>query len=912
MLYAALAARHDLREAWLGLAACQLRLGQLAPARASLAEILAGHAGPHPPHLAALLTRAGFSAWVWYQAGRVHAHGARRLTLHHHGRRLAAPPARPPLGPYRLGVSADQPLPIAALDLARIRRLDAFIDIDDQGGITGFAWHPNDPATAPALTLIAANGRRHRISLGPPGSAAANQADRHDRPLAAPRRLALAAASLPGPGPYRIVTAAGQGLPGSPIDPAMFTDYARAAARLHAGATPAAASLRAAPIPVSPAPPAPARAPAHAHADARGGTPAIAVLIPVYGAAAVTRACLAAMLAHTPPQARRIVIDDATPDPDLAAHLDQLAASGRIELIRHPRNLGFPAAVNTGLAAAPGHDVVLLNADTLVPPGWLPRLAAAAHAAADIGTATPFSNDATLLNYPNAEGENPVPDAAMVAHLARLAHRAGGARIIDIPTGVGFCLYITTACLRATGRFRAEIFAQGYGEENDFCRRAAALGFRHVAATGLFVGHVGGQSFGATRKLLLARNLVWLNRLHPGYDALIAADASGPARAKARRRLDLARLEASLAREKPPGAVLLVTHDVGGGVEAQVQARVTAIRAQGLRPVLLRPVLRRPYLEGTGQCRIDLPAGADALPMPNLVFDVATERASLLRTLRRLGPVRLEFHHRLGHPPALLALPRALGLPYSVYLHDYAWFCPRVTLTTPDGRYCGEPDLSGCAACIADHGALTDDPTPVADLVSLNGEFLAAATEIIAPSAATASAYRRHFPRLTPKITRWDDIRPPALPILPPATRARPRRVVILGAIGTEKGYDTLLACARDAARRGLPLHFTLVGHSIDDARLLETGTIFVTGEYKKPELPALLAAHAPQLGFLPATWPETWSFTLSELWAAGLAACVFDLGAPAERIRAEGGGAVLPLAASPPQVNQALLTLFT
>ena len=40
---------------------------------------------------------------------------------------------------------------------------------------------------------------------------------------------------------------------------------------------------------------------------------------------------------------------------------------------------------------------------------------------------------------------------------------------------------------------------------------------------GVFVAHLGGQSFGAARNHLMERNLAVLNRLHPGYNQLIAA-----------------------------------------------------------------------------------------------------------------------------------------------------------------------------------------------------------------------------------------------------------------------------------------------------------------------------------------------------------------------------------------------------
>ena len=68
-----------------------------------------------------------------------------------------------------------------------------------------------------------------------------------------------------------------------------------------------------------------------------------------------------------------------------------------------------------------------------------------------------------------------------------------------MPTGHGFCLYIRAECLDETGLLREDLFAQGYGEENDFCMRARHLGWRHVAVPGVFVAHHGAGSFNAAR-----------------------------------------------------------------------------------------------------------------------------------------------------------------------------------------------------------------------------------------------------------------------------------------------------------------------------------------------------------------------------------------------------------------------------
>ena len=97
--------------------------------------------------------------------------------------------------------------------------------------------------------------------------------------------------------------------------------------------------------------------------------------------------------------------------------------------------------------------------------------------------------------------------------------------MVDIPVAVGL-LHVCPAGLPRCGGpvLRADVFAQGYGEENDFCIRARHLGWRHVAVPGVFVAHVGGQSFGTAARHLQARNTSLLERMHPGYARLTSSD----------------------------------------------------------------------------------------------------------------------------------------------------------------------------------------------------------------------------------------------------------------------------------------------------------------------------------------------------------------------------------------------------
>ena len=85
-------------------------------------------------------------------------------------------------------------------------------------------------------------------------------------------------------------------------------------------------------------------------------------------------------------------------------------------------------------------------------------------------------------------------------------------------------------------------------------------------------------------------------------------------------------------------------------------------------------------------------------------------------------------------------------MPYDVHVHDYAWLCGRVALVGPAQRYCGEPDVAQCEACVADAGNLIDEDISVAALRRRSARLLAGARRVIVPSEDTAARIRRHFP----------------------------------------------------------------------------------------------------------------------------------------------------------------------
>jgi GT2 family glycosyltransferase len=257
------------------------------------------------------------------------------------------------------------------------------------------------------------------------------------------------------------------------------------------------------------------------------------VIVPVHDGADALAACLASLRRTLPPQARLQLVDDASRDPRVAALLCEFGAAPPCALSLHvqERNLGFVATVNAAMARARG-DVVLLNSDTVTTPGWLQRLAHCAATVPRLATATPWSNNAEICSFPQFCRANPLPadPDAVAAAAARVAPQYP-----ELPTAVGFCMLVRRAALAAIGDFDAATFGRGYGEENDFCQRAAAHGMRNVLCDDAYVAHVGGQSFAPLGLAPGGENLGRLVARYPRYNAevadFIARDPLAPRRA---------------------------------------------------------------------------------------------------------------------------------------------------------------------------------------------------------------------------------------------------------------------------------------------------------------------------------------------------------------------------------------------
>ncbi|CAA2138805.1 glycosyltransferase [Hyphomicrobium sp. ghe19] len=644
-------------------------------------------------------------------------------------------------------------------------------------------------------------------------------------------------------------------------------------------------------------------------AEQASGAAVVDVVIPVFKGYSDTLACIASVLSATNQTAfELVVINDASPDERLSEALTRLRAMGLITLIENEVNLGFVKTVNRGMSRS-SRDVIILNSDTLVFNHWIDRLRGHANGA-KVGTVTPFTNNGEICSYPTFCASNPAALEIEFAELDQLAAVVNNGRSLEVPTGVGFCMYITRAALDSAGYFDFELFGVGYGEENDFCLRVKELGFSNKHALDVFVFHSGSGSFGTREKTLKQKAIRTLTKKYPDYQKVVGKFIErDPARIY-RTKLDVARM----LRQAPAALTLVFTHALGGGVEKFLRDR--SARLPSGEAILAA------YPDNGGK-GIQLHRGGAGLDLPNIPsFDLDADEGAFAALLVELNVTRIEVHSTAGWSVSLFEKLRRLkdstGVSYDVHLHDYTAICPQITLIDQSGVYCGEPGVAACDRCLLAKPDRLRSIHPDADRFFLTNirawreiyhRFLLASRSVVAPSEDTRRRVRKYFPDVEIRVEPHPEDRQTQSGIARTYTDG-PVKVAVIGAIGPHKGSNLLLECARDALRRSLPLEFVVVGYTDLDVQTLPPN-LKVTGRYEEHEVISILERQNAHVVLMPSVCPETYCYTLSIALSAGFPVYAFDLGAPAERLASDARHVLLPLSlmTEPASLNDLLVS---
>lgn len=224
---------------------------------------------------------------------------------------------------------------------------------------------------------------------------------------------------------------------------------------------------------------------------------------------------------------RLIIINDCSSDEKVIKLLDSFYVSfpslSNSLIIHNDENVGFVRTVNKAYTYVNSPFFVILNTDTEVPIGWLQRLVSPLIKNSVYASATPWTNSGEIFSFPRWLENNDL----MLGYNANevdcfFREIDYNASYIDVPTGIGFCMAIRKSVVDKIGFLDENTFLKGFGEENDWCMRASASGYKHAFVTNLFVYHKHGGSFSSEEKLrLLERNSLKLIKKHPDFEEKI-------------------------------------------------------------------------------------------------------------------------------------------------------------------------------------------------------------------------------------------------------------------------------------------------------------------------------------------------------------------------------------------------------
>jgi GT2 family glycosyltransferase len=240
----------------------------------------------------------------------------------------------------------------------------------------------------------------------------------------------------------------------------------------------------------------------------RASWPRASVVVLTHDNLAFTRMCLASVLENTDyPNYELIVVDNASSD-GTVEELQRLAASiPNVKIVLNEHNVGFGPGNNQGLAAATGEILVLLNNDTVVPRGWLTRLARHLDDATIglIGAATNRSCNEAQIDIPyQTYGE--------FQAVARSQGERHERERYPIRMPMMFCVAFRRDTYERLGPLD-ERYEVGMFEDEDYALRAKAAGLQVAWTPEVYVHHAYHASIG---KLLPTGDYMRLVKLNQG------------------------------------------------------------------------------------------------------------------------------------------------------------------------------------------------------------------------------------------------------------------------------------------------------------------------------------------------------------------------------------------------------------
>ena len=249
--------------------------------------------------------------------------------------------------------------------------------------------------------------------------------------------------------------------------------------------------------------------------------------------------------------------------------------------------------------------------------------------------------------------------------------------------------------------------------------------------------------------------------------------------------------------------------------------------------------------------------------------------------LSKLGINLVHINHLINHSFDLINILNEKSIPFLLSLHDFYYICPSIHLVDKNCQYC----KFNCENC----GGISKDDTLSNEEIlkkwhELSDDLLKNSFLNIAPTQSVIDLYKKVYLDIDnfEVIEHATDINKSSFNA---KLASKPIKILVPGHVSPHKGSLLIKELKELDKNNLLELHF--MGTTIPNLNKYGINH----GRYERKDFNEMVKEIAPSFSLILSCCPETYSYTLTESWMAGLPVIASDLGALKERIGQTGAG---------------------